>query len=79
VNPDLLDQIMRSQTSGIQAKEGIARAGFDAANLAVDRSDIERDTRRGRMTPDLLAGRASIEGMEGLLAQQRKDSEAYGE
>lgn len=79
VDPDLLDQIMRSQMSGIQAKEGIARAGFDAANLAVDRSDIERSRQLGRLTPDLLAGRASIEGMEGLLAQQRKDSEAYDE
>ena len=79
VDPDLLDQIMRSQTSGIQAKEGIARAGFDAANLAVDRSDIERDTRRGQMTPDLLAGRTAIQEMEGLLAERRKESEAYGE
>ena len=79
VDSDLLDRIMRSQMAGTQAKEGIARAGFDAANLAVDRSDIERDARRGQMTPDLLAGRTAIQEMEGLLAERRKESEAYGE
>lgn len=79
VEPDLLDQIMRSQTSGIQAKEGIARAGFDTANLAVEASDIQRARELGRLTPDLLAGRTAIQEMEGLLAERRKESEAYGE
>jgi len=79
VDPDLLDRIMRSQMAGIQGKEGIARAGFDTANLAVEASDIQRDRELGRLTPDLLAGRASIEGMEGLLAEQRRESRAYDE
>ena len=79
VDSDLLDRIMRSQMAGIQAKEGIARAGFDTANLALDASDIQRDARRGQMTPDLLAGRTAIQEMEGLLAQKRKEAEAYGE
>ena len=79
VDSDLLDRIMRSQMAGIQAKEGIARAGFDTANLAVEANDIQRARELGKFTPDLLAGRSSIEGMEGLLAQQRKDYESYGE